>query len=92
MTKFNTLQLREAGEWLRVQMENSGCDPDDLAPVTLDSIVDDLVNYLERPRSETLRKVVLVPGFGFLPLVGEIVDDEALGNKINFYTEGDRND
>jgi ribosomal protein L44E len=46
---------------------------------------------LEHPQL-VAREVLLDPEYGFIPVVGEIVADDLLGNKVRFYTNGDDND
>lgn len=91
MTKFSKLQLLEAGERLRAEMKANDIDPDDLRGIDLESVIDDLANYLEHPQLVS-REVLLDPQLGFIPVVGEIVADDLLGNKVKFYTNGDDND
>lgn len=58
----------------------------------LDDLVMVLDGQLVLPPEFKARETLLVPGFGFVPVVGQVVTDTAHGNRVEWYRDDDDDD
>lgn len=84
MKTFNRLQIVEAFNRIEASMIKAGLDPADLSGLALDDILADLINELEGKLSPEPEETLLVPGVGFVPVLGQIGDHPEIGNKVQW--------
>ena len=85
---YSKLQILEAGQTLFKLMQAEGYPVEYLTAANC--IIEDLVDILTgKVKPIFTKEHMLVPDIGFVPLVGEIVGDDDIGNRIEWFGEVD---
>lgn len=85
---YSKQQIEEAGKTLVSMLDKEDFDPGYVDVVY--STIDDLLQILDgklKPEGESKRDTILVPGMGFVPVVGAIWPDQKLGNRVEWFGE-----
>ncbi|MFQ5580281.1 MAG: hypothetical protein ACE5FZ_06685 [Nitrospiria bacterium] len=86
MKRYSKLQILEAGETLFKLLQVEGYPVEYLTAVNC--IIEDLVDILTgKIRPIFTEEHMIIPGIGFVPLVGEIVTDQEQGNRVEWFAD-----
>jgi hypothetical protein len=97
---YSKQQIEEAGKMLVSMLDKEDFDPGyvDMVSATIDDLLQILDGKLKpawdkpevleaKAKAEAKRDVILVPGMGFVPVLGAVWPDEKLGNRIEWFGE-----
>jgi len=87
---YTTLQIWEAAGRLIKRAAAESETPEDREGTTwiIEYVVNDLIQELTGPPTDiTPSEIILIPQFGFAPVVGEINADPQLGNRVKWNRE-----
>lgn len=86
---FTLQQIKDAGETLVKMLDREALDGGyvDLVYATVDDLLLILDGKLKPAPQPEAKEVILVPGMGFVPVVGQVVDDDQMGNRVEWFEE-----
>jgi hypothetical protein len=85
---YSKLQILEAGEKLIRLLQAEGFEVEYLTATNC--VLEDLINILEgRLKPVVSNEIIILREHGFVPMVGQIVGDDELGNRIEWFGEAD---